>query len=438
MQRNRVSSLSARAILGAITVVVMAMAMTHAAWAATPPSAAIPASLAPAAIVNDIVTTYKNATSTWITPLQNIAEKLFWTLAGIEVAWSISRILLRGGDIAEIVIELIQQIVVIGFFYGMLSHFPEYAQDVIVGLQDAASSVGGVSLANPGNIFTVALNIVTKVTSDMAYWKVGADIALAIAAMAMMIIFALITANIVFVVIEAHFAVAAGIIFMGLGGSRWTNTYALSVIRYVMSIAAKLFVMELVVGIGQTIITQFANQIPDASWASILALLGAVVVFYVLMKGIPDLVQGIINGGNLNTGMGMSAATAALAGAAAGAMAGGAGALSAASEASQLAAAAGGGAGAEGAAGALGAAASGGAGESAAGGASSGGGSSLGRGQLMARTAGILGRAAMADMQGRLEGDPASRGGTMGGRMARRIRSANTSKSDVPRLTPDP
>ncbi|GAN80373.1 P-type conjugative transfer protein TrbL [Acidocella aminolytica] len=428
-----------RHILGITVFLVSVWVLTlpGSAHAATSAAGSYAAGLAPADVMNEIINVYNKAAAPMAAHLQSLAVKLFVVLATIELGWSASRLVLGRGDIADWLVELIQQGVSIGFLFYLLTNFSSLANDVVTGLRDAASIAASGSAANAGNIFASGMQIGTDVINSLIY-KLSAiptDIAMVICAIVIIFMYATIAADILFVVIESKIAVVIGMLFMGLGPSRWTSGYMMKMINYVISVATKLFVMLIVVGIGQSVIQTFAANALHATLASDLSLVGAAVVFVALVKKIPDLIQSVISGAATGAS---GELTAALAGAAAGAASmamGGAGLAGAAGEAAQLASAASGG---EGAAGALGAAASGGAGESGAGGASSGGGASMGRGQLMARTAGILGRAAMADMQGRLEGDPASRGGTMGGRMARRIRSANTSKSDVPRLTPDP
>lgn len=423
--------------IGIFFVAVWILSLPGAAHAATPPAGSYAAGLAPADVMNQIINVYKQAAAPMAQRLEQLAEDLFFVLAAIEVAWSASRLVLGRGDIADWVVELIQQGVSVGFLYYLMTHFVSLANDVVNGLRDAASIAATGSAANAGNIFASGMQIGTDVINSLIY-KLSAiptDLAMIICAIIIIFMFATIAADILFVVIESKIAVVIGMLFMGLGPSRWTSGYMMKMVNYVISVATKLFVMLIIVGIGQTVIDSFAKNALHATLASDLSLVGAAVVFVALVKKIPDLIQSVISGAAVGRG-GELAAT--LAGAAAGAASvamGGAGLAGAAGEAAQLAAAASGG---EGAAGALGAAAGGGAGEGGAAGAAGGGAASMGKGQLMARTAGILGRAAMADMQGRLEGDPASRGGTMGGRMARRIRSANTSKSDVPRLTPDP
>ena len=69
--------------------------------------------------------------------------------------------------------------------------------------------------------------------------------------------FALMTAQIVLIKCEAYIAMNAAVLLLGFGGSSLLKEYAINTMRYALSVAFKLFVMQLVLGIGMSFISDF-------------------------------------------------------------------------------------------------------------------------------------------------------------------------------------
>src|SRR5690606_40345878 len=66
-------------------------------------------------------------------------------------------------------------------------------------------------------------------------------------------------------------------------------------------IGAKLYVMFLVIGAGEQFIHQWAVNQDHESFRAILAIIGVLLMMAILVKMIPDAVQGIINGASLGS-----------------------------------------------------------------------------------------------------------------------------------------
>ena len=82
----------------------------------------------------------------------------------------------------------------------------------------------------------------------------GDTVGLMIAALLILICFALITAFMVLALVESYVVISAGVLMMGFAGSRWTKEYAFKVMTYAVSVGAKLFILQLLIGVGETMI----------------------------------------------------------------------------------------------------------------------------------------------------------------------------------------
>lgn len=280
-----------------------------------------------------MVRLYANGTQGWEATLQRYALSLFWILAGLEFTWSAIKLALKGADLSEFLAELFNRILYIGFFFTLLTHSAQWSHAIVDSFRQAgataSSSAGGANGLAPSNIFDTGMQILQRITSSMSIYDPGDSIILALAAIVILIGFALITALLVIALVESYCVISAGVILMGFGGSHWTNEFAINTLRYAVSVGAKLFMVQLIVGLGQQILNEWSMQAQTGTWDldDALTIAAASIVFLAITKVIPEMVQGLINGSSLSTGSpitALAAGTAGAIGAAAGMATGGA------------------------------------------------------------------------------------------------------------------
>src|SRR5690606_34303864 len=210
---------------------------------------------------------------------------------------------------------------------------------------------------------------------------------------------------------------------------------------YAIGIGAMLYVMFLVSGAGEQFIHQWAVNQDHESFRAILAIIGVLLMMAILVKMIPDAVQGIINGASLGSatptvgGMARAAGSVAV-----GAAVGAAGGTMAIREASKLAGEQLGGGGALAAASARGGGSSaGGASPSAGtgplpmpGSGSSAAGVTSGAGRMAhaGQTMKNLTKAAGETLGGKIMGDYNASHGSFGGSMAQKLRAERLGMSE--------
>lgn len=359
-------------------------------------------------VIDQVMSQYQTAAAAWVGPLQTLALQLFWSLAAIQFCWAMGSLAFRGADLAEILAELVTQIMFIGIFFFLVQQSSTIANDIINSFRQAATQASGTAATNPTQILEAGINMAQKVTKLMSWNSPGADVFYAIAAFVVVIIMAFIAAISVMVNIEAYIIVSALVLFTGFGGSRWTKEYAMRALTYAISIGSKLFMLNLVVGLGSQIIQQQSTSFQGGNYNQVMVLVGTVLVLAAVAKQLPEMIASMTAGAALGAsggliGVGRTAATAAVTAATAGVGAGVA-TGAAASLASQQVAAAGGAA----------------------------TGSRLARfAALTGRTATNLGDAALSDIGGRLAGTRTHRG-SMPFRMAADLGNRAASSNPPP------
>src|SRR6202045_2830844 len=257
-------------VLGhAILIAAVLFTMTALAHAQGPNSVNGPSS---------ILDEYKSLQNSWITKLLSAAQRLFFLLAGIEVAWSFTLLAIEKADFQALASTIVRKIMWIGIFYAILLYgvtpggggwIPAIIDSFHI-LGQNASSVGPLG---PSAIVGFGVNMCV----DLLYSLKGADfltgfassMALVFCAVIIFIAYLAIAIQFVVAMVESYLVIGAGVIFLGFGGSRWTAAYVERYVAYAVSVGMKILVLYLLVGAGMTVsqgwiaVAQNAATSPD-------------------------------------------------------------------------------------------------------------------------------------------------------------------------------
>ncbi len=142
---------------------------------------------------------------------------------------------------------------------------------------------------------------------SMAQAIIATGIALVILAL-----FGLIAVNMMLLTISGWILAYAGIFFLGFGGSRWTSDIAIAFYKNVLMVGTQLMVMILIVGIGQSFLTDLIHTMSaEVVLKELGVILLATISLYHLANKVPLMVASIVTG-HINTGHVGQAGTGAL------------------------------------------------------------------------------------------------------------------------------
>ena len=261
--------------------------------------------------VSRLVHEFYSKTSTWEPTLKRYALIVFRWLVILEVCFLGIKAALNRDQLGDILKQFVMLLLMAGFFMAVINYYQEWAWNLINGLGAIGKELtpGGYSSESP---FLTGMQLVKLVLDKLSIWSPGNSIALLIAALVIIVCFALISAQVVFIKCEAMVAMAAALILVAFGGSSFLKDYAVNAIRYVLAVAFKLFVMQLVLGVGIAFIEGFSTS--TAELQDIFVVIGASVVLLALVKSLPDVCAGIINGSHVSSGAALTPAVAAAGG----------------------------------------------------------------------------------------------------------------------------
>lgn len=280
-----------------------------------------------AGILDNVLARYSTAAATWGTIITTRATWLFWTLTLISMVWTFGMMAVRKADIGEFYAEFLRFTIFTGFFWWLLQNGPTFAASIMQSLRQVGAEATGLgnNLA-PSGIVDIGFDIFYKVLDKSTVWSpIDTAIGMVMSG-AILIVFALIGVNMLLLLISGWILAYAGVFFLGFGGSRWTSDMAVGYFKTVLNIAAQLFTMILLVGIGKSFVDQYYSSMSGGIVLKELAVMLVVaVVLMALVNKVPGLIGSLAGGhtGSLGAGFGAGAAVgAAMMGAAAVATAG--------------------------------------------------------------------------------------------------------------------
>lgn len=270
-----------------------------------------------AGILDNVLTRYSAASSAWAAVITSRASWLFWTLALISMVWTFGMMALRRGDLGEFFAEFVRFTIFTGFFWWLLVNGPAFSMSIINSLrQIGAQATGLSSMLAPSGIVDIGFDIFFKVLDQSSVWApVDSACGIIIGAI-ILVVFALVGVNMLLLLISSWILAYAGIFFLGFGGSRWTSEMAIGYFRTVLNIAAQLFTMVLLIGIGKSFVDQYYSSMSAGiSLKELGVMLVVSAVMLAMVKTIPGLIGGLAGGnaGSLGSGFGAGAALGAAA-----------------------------------------------------------------------------------------------------------------------------
>lgn len=265
-----------------------------------------------------IMNEFISQTSGWWGVLRGYALKIFGIAVGLDICLFGLRIALQRADPAEIFGQFVMLVLFAAFIGAVIMNYEDWATGVAMkGLEPVASHLTNQKV-DVGSPFAIA-SVMWMKTSEVSTQAQMSDLPkvfLYIGAVYMIIIaMFLLCALMIIAKCEFYILANVGILLIGLGGSKLFKDYGISVMRYILSVALKVFVIQLIANIGlsmmsvQDILTAASSAGGKVfiKWETIFMLLAKAMILICLAKSLPDSVSGLINGaaggGNPMVGM---------------------------------------------------------------------------------------------------------------------------------------
>lgn len=263
-------------------------------------------------LIND---QFKTKAETYGIVFQKYALKTFYWLLMFDIAYMGAMAVLNRAEIVETLANFARLLLFAGFCYAVIIHYHEWSGQIIKGLGSYAKEATGVDLTlSP---LKIGFDIVDIVLTKVSAWQPIDSLGYIIAGGVILVVFAMMTARILIIKCEAYIAMNAAILLLGFGGTSLLKDYAINAMRYTLSVAFKLFTMQLVMGVGISFIREMKVGV-STEWTDLFVLLACAAILLAIVNSIPETVAGIINGSHTGSGVGFKATFGAAVGAAVG------------------------------------------------------------------------------------------------------------------------
>src|SRR5580693_526618 len=202
---------------------------------------------------SQILNAFQAARGNWVANIAGYANALFGSLAVIEFAWSAAVMVLEKADLQSWTAALVRKIMWIGGFYMLLINGPVWIPFIIDSFTQIGQNSSGVMSISPSNVFGQGI------------------------------------------------VVAAGFIFLGFGGSRWTAPYAELYIGLAVSNSVKILVIYLLISVGTNLGNAWVAEAQGASTSAspemvALDVMAAALMYMMLCWQIPKLFSAVLGG----------------------------------------------------------------------------------------------------------------------------------------------
>jgi type IV secretion system protein TrbL len=265
-------------------------------------------------ILNNVTDQFHAQASAWAGIIIGYATWLFWTLGIISLVWTGGTLVLKRADIGEFFAEFIRFSIFFGFFLWLLQNAVPIGASIINSLIQIGANASQTGAANPSAVMDIGFQIFYKVMQQTSLWSPVASMTGAIVAGIILICIALIAANMTIMLCSAWILLYGGIFFLGFGGSRWTSEIAIHYYKTLLGVGASLMAMVLMIGIAQSIVTNYYNQMSVGIQVNEIATIMVVaIILLFLIHRVPGLISGIITGAGIgHSGIGTLGAGAAV------------------------------------------------------------------------------------------------------------------------------
>lgn len=222
----------------------------------------------------------------------------FWLLATIEFAIAMILVALNDEGINGVFRELVIRCLFVGFFYTMLVYGIRWTTDIIntmIFLGNRASTANFVDL-KPDIFLDLGIDLMKRAGSTVTLGNIGPGIANLFAAGIAFLALVWIAGNFALALAEFYIIGYGGIWLLALGGSRWTSGYAVSYLKYTLSIGAKLFVFIVIAGVGYDVLSNYFAAAELDSSTQLWSLAGFTALLALVAARAPDKAGDVISG----------------------------------------------------------------------------------------------------------------------------------------------
>lgn len=268
--------------------------------------------------LDTILDKFNAITATWEPIITDAVTNLFWLLVIASFTWSAIKLWLHQKGLEHFIAELFERVMTVGFCWFLVVNASPLAWTVLNSMQEVASRLSGSDdKLSPSNIVELGLTLAHRVWESSSGFDVGQFVIIGLCGLIVLIVLALIAAQLTILLVGSYIILNGGVIVMGFLGSEWTRDHGMNYFTTVLGMSVQIFIMQLLVIIGNETFLSFINN-PGAGSADYLMMVVMSVIYYALVNTVPAMASSLTTGRFVFNTAGAVNSAAGLMGAAAG------------------------------------------------------------------------------------------------------------------------
>ena len=244
-----------------------------------------------------ILETFRDIRTLNLERIRDLATNTFYSLMLIEITVSACVLAWNGADLNSFGRWITERFLLSGIMIFLFNFAPQIVGLIEWTVEELGITLGGAP-ADPSEVLESGVKIAGDLAESVGWWAGASAIPVLLASILLALMFASIAANMAVVLAEIYLISTLGIFLLGFAGGSWTRDYAINYFRWILSVSMKLATMQLIVGLGFTLINTWFVRLSfdDLKNTSMLTLLGTVLVIYTLTKTLPNAMADMVRG----------------------------------------------------------------------------------------------------------------------------------------------
>jgi P-type conjugative transfer protein TrbL len=212
-----------------------------------------------------ILDAFEAATYSWVCNLHSLALATFFTLASIELGWSLFRHVLAPSASLEGLFDLvIRKVVAFSFSYYVLYFSPVIIPLILTSFQRAGTAASGIDALRPSTFLAAGCELAAIFLAQAN--NVGvlldpfASNVLMVASFSTVCLFGLMSAVILMTLIESYLVIPCAVFLLPFAATRWTSSLTQGVFAHTFQLGLRLLLLMLVGGILKNFLSVWTQQ----------------------------------------------------------------------------------------------------------------------------------------------------------------------------------
>lgn len=295
--------------------------------------------------ITQLLTEFEKITNDWWEPLGRIGQQVFLGMVTIELAFMGIRLAFQKSDMQDLSFQLLMFAVSSLFVWALILYYRDFCGWMTDGLMGFSKAMptghGSVDVGHPVAFASRYTSLLFKGLKEATLNFLSLNLPLFISSLiftcCVVVIFIVSLAiSGMFILVKCEFFILApvGVIFVGFGGLKMFRDYAINVMRYILSVALKLLILQLLMnicfafldtqldtistaisagfdpstiqrgplGLPTESIFSFKNRAYQGLVAKSLLMMGYSIIVLCLVAKIPDACSGLISGASMGGG----------------------------------------------------------------------------------------------------------------------------------------